>query len=164
MRAPDVQFVAIIFADGSLGIMQFVVREFAQGGGVQLEREPTDEAIGIEIMRSAFDSEPVSWRRISAGDVPREREFRSAWTDDGRVIVHDLSRARSIHLVRLRAERDERLRLLDSDWMRATGQRRAGEADGIEAQRQALRDMPTTLAPALSAAQTIAELKAIRLP
>lgn len=73
------QHVALTFADGSLGVMQYL-------------REPTDEAIQAEIDRSVFGQPVVSWRRISLDDLPKSRENRDAWRDDGRTIVVDPTR------------------------------------------------------------------------
>ena len=164
MKAPAVVFVAIAFADDSVGIMQFVTRGYQSNGTVQFEREPTDANIGAEIMRSAFDEAklpPKSWRRINAADVPSDRSYRDAWTDDGRAIVHDMPKARAIHLARLRKQRDARLAELDGPWMRATGQRDTAEADRVEAERQELRDLPSRIASALDAAETVDALKQV---
>lgn len=92
---------------------------------------------------------------------PVDRSYRNAWVDDGQAIVHDMPKARAIHLTRLRKQRDAALDALDGPWMRAMGQDNKAEAARIEAERQALRDMPVTLAPAIAAAATLDELKAV---
>lgn len=52
-------------------------------------REATDEAIQAEIDKSAFAQPIVSWRRITSNDLPKSRENRDAWRDDGKVIAVD---------------------------------------------------------------------------
>jgi len=122
-------------------------------------RPATDANIAAELARSMPGSPP--WRRITRADLPTDREFRNAWSDDGRAIGHDMSKARGLHLERLRADRVPRLEALDREWSRATGQKRTAEATRIEAERQALRDMPTRVQPALDAAQTIGDLRTV---
>lgn len=161
MRAPDTVFIAITFDDGSVGIMQFVTAEYNDKGLARWQRVATDEAIGVEIMRSAFEHVPVSWKRISKDDVPTDRAYRDAWVESGGAITHDMPKARALHLTRLREKRDRRLAALDGPWMRAVGQGDKVEADRIETERQALRDLPQTLAPQLSAAQSVDELKLV---
>jgi len=105
-------------------------------------------------------SQPVSYRLISDFALPEDRTYRGAWRDDGAgaQIVHDMGKAREIHLAGVRRARAAKLEGLDRDWMRATGQGKKRDADVIEAKRQALRDLPTTLG--VEDAKTIDELKA----
>lgn len=38
----------------------------------------------------------ISYREITAADVPADRTFRDAWTDSGSGITHDMSKCREI--------------------------------------------------------------------
>lgn len=169
----DEQLVAITFDDGSVGIMSLILDPRLPMGTVRYgwdektgERTPTDQAINAEIARSSFDRQPIGWRRLnSRAEVPSDRTYRDAWTDSMRQgIIHDMGKARALHLGFLRVERAGVMEQLDRDFTRALGQKRPTEADAIEAKRQALRDMPVTLGPAIEAAQTVNDLKLIRLP
>lgn len=161
-------FVAITFADDSVGVMGFVVAEYPEGEAVaRWVREPTLKAIDEEIARTSFgpNKPPVTgWRYLDESTVPADRTFRDAWVDDGRAIIHDMPKARDICLARLRLERNKKLDALDNDWMRASGQKDAAEADAVEAKRQELRDFPADIAAALAAAKDVEALKAIALP
>jgi hypothetical protein len=69
-----------------------------------------------------------------------------------------MTKAMGVHLGAVRAMRAVALDQLDRDWMRATGRSETKEAKRIEAERQALRDLPTTLG--VEDASTTEELKA----
>jgi hypothetical protein len=56
-----------------------------------------------------------------------------------------MDKARILHMERIRQARKSEFTRLDAEWMRATGQKDASLADQIEAERQALRDMPQTV-------------------
>jgi hypothetical protein len=101
--------------------------------------------------------QPIGYRAISDADIPADRTYRNAWTDDGSVIRHDMPKARDLHIQRVRRARGLRLEDLDAKWMRASGQKKQNEADEIESQRQTLRDLPMTLK--VEEAQTIEDLK-----
>jgi len=125
-------------------------------------REPVDAAVFGEIAR-AFTTgpQPVRYRRLQPGELPADRTFRDALTDNGSKLGYDMARARALHLRRLRVARAPKLDQLDRDWMRATGQGDKKEADRVEAERQRLRDLPATLG--VESATTIDELKALGL-
>ena len=98
----------------------------------------------------------------TVADIPIDRTFRDAWERDlvGAVPIRtDMPQARMIHMGRIRAARDAKLKTLDGPWMRAIGQGNTTEAARIEAQRQTLRDIPQTLD--LTTAATPDDLKAI---
>jgi hypothetical protein len=93
--------------------------------------------------------------------VPSDRMFREAWEDDGKGIVVNMPKARSIHLDRLREKRKGILAKLDVEWGRAMAKNNKTLADTIEAKRQKLRDMPQAVESDLDAANTPDELKLI---
>lgn len=168
---PKSIYVAISRSDGSLSIMAYLV--MARGhvlpkGGAWLNektgiwtRRATDELIAEEVQK-ACDSTPehgaaVSWRVVKPGEVPADRTYRDALTDDGKKIQHDMPRAREVHRQHIRKRRATVLRELDGQWMRATGRGNAAEAKRIEGERQKWRDMPADAR--IEAAQTVEELK-----
>jgi len=166
MARIEQQYIAITFADDTVGIMGFVVAEYFEDrtSGARWTQAATHEAITKEINRTAFDAWkfPVKgYRLIEPSEIPTDRAYRNAWVDTGAAVEHDMAKARRLHLERLRAERAALLPALDAQWMRATGQKNGKEADDVEAKRQALRDFPQTIAAALAAATNIDELKTI---
>lgn len=161
-----IQFVALTFDDGSLGVMQFVLDPNVPSG-VALpgydpqtgRREATDAAIQAEVDRSLFEPRVVvSWRRVAAADVPLDRTYRNAWRDTGTVLDHDLAKARAIHRDYIREARAPLFASLDADYMQADEQANLLEKQRIAGLRQALRDAPQD--PRIDAATTITELKA----
>lgn len=123
----------------------------------------------IHAGRSAEDILFLAWTRLPSTavaprivedtEIPADRTFRQAWTDTGSAIVCDMPKARTIHLDRIRAARQPELDRLDREWMKAVGQKNQAAADSIEAQRQALRDLPQTLP--VASAQTSEALKSV---
>lgn len=152
---PEVQFIAITQADGSLAVMQFVTKGLLDQTTV-FEREATDEAIEAEIAKSQIEAS--SWRRIEPSDVPKDRTFREAWRDTGKIEI-DMPSARNIHRERLRALRAPKLAALDVEYQRADEAGNAANKKAIAARKQALRDV--TKDPAIDAAATPEELAAI---
>jgi hypothetical protein len=162
MYPPKVQFIALSFADGSVGIMQFVVQQYHQrSGAVMWEQLPTKAAVDAEVARSSFDHPVKAWRFIEPSEVPPDRTFRNAWRDSGKAIVHDMDKAREHVLKTVRKHRGPKLDALDRDWMRAFGKGDKAETARIEAQRQKLRDLPQSLDKPLKAASSVDELKAL---
>lgn len=88
---------------------------------------------------------------------PDDRTFRDAWRLNGKGLEVDMDRARVIHMGRIRRARDAKLPALDVQFTRAQGRKDAAAADAVEAQRQTLRDLPTTFD--LSKASTPDELR-----
>ena len=103
----------------------------------------------------------VSFKQIDPGIIPQDRTFRVAWRFNGDAIDHDMTKARNIKRDQLRAERAPLLVALDIDYQRADERGDASEKVRIAGRKQALRD--ATANPAIEAAQTPDELKAIRL-
>lgn len=93
--------------------------------------------------------------------MPAKDEFRDALTWRDNALVHDMDRAREIRTDQLRAERAPMLAALDVDYMRADETGDATAKARIAARKQALRDV--TKAPALAAAATLDDLRAVRL-
>ena len=103
----------------------------------------------------------VSWRILKRDEIPVDRSFRGAWRD-GKVSVDvDMPTAREIHRDHLRTLRAPLLAQLDTEYMRADEAGDKAEKARIVVQKQALRD--ATANPAIDAARTPEELKAIQL-
>jgi hypothetical protein len=164
------QKIAIARADGTIAVMDFVtvgrgdVLPFGAQWADRAEgwwmREATPENIEQEIGRSgSYLGQVTGHRKISDADIPADRTFRGAWRDRGGKLEVDMPVAREIHRDHLRVARSVKLMQLDGEWMKATGQKKDGDADAIEAQRKALRDMPSD--PRIEAATTPEELKAV---
>lgn len=158
---PEYIQIAITTVDGKLIIMSFVTKDYVSEGIINWEREASDENINAEILKAGIDS--ASWRIIEESEIPTDRSFRDAWTDVNDVLTHDMAKVREIHLARLRIQRNALLEEKDKDWMRAMGQNNTTEAETVEAERQALRDFPETIASSLASATTVEEVKLIQI-
>lgn len=159
MKAPEQVRIAITFDNGSVGIMQFVTREYMKDGSTRWVRAATEETVAVEIARSSYDAKPVSFRIMDAlEELPEDRYFRNAWRDDGAISV-DMPKAREIHRDRLRALRKPVLADLDVAYMRAQEASDTKAAADVVAQKDALRDC--TDDPRIDAATTPDELRAV---
>lgn len=97
---------------------------------------------------------------IEAADQPI-RAFRNAWRQTGAQAPRtDMSLARAIKTDQIRVERDTRLALEDTAYMRADETGDTAEKARIAVKKQALRDLPATIQPLLSAAATPKTLEA----
>ncbi len=107
--------------------------------------------------------QPVKWTVIQLAQLPASREYRDAWMHDGTTVTHDLAKAKTIALTKIRRAREIALAALDGQWMRAMGKGdTAAGAVAIEAQRQVLRDQPAAFLAATANATTIEEIHAAR--
>jgi len=127
-------------------------------------RPPTDAVILQEVSR-AFAAKPVmGYRRIEPSEIPADRSYRNALRDSGEgPLEFDMPKARELHLGKLKRERVGKMAELDIEFIRHVT-RDGKKAEAIEAQKQALRDMPQTLEPVLEACATVDELKRVTLP
>lgn len=162
--------IAITLSNGEVAIMRFIT--LGRGGHLPQgatwvradhgvwSRDSNNENIAYEVAKTfaGHEEQPLNWRIISEADVPEDRTYRGAWTDDGKAIVHDLEKAREIHRGMLRAVRAPKLAALDVAYQRADEDGSLSEKAGVASQKQVLRDL--TDDPAIDAAQTIDELKA----
>jgi hypothetical protein len=140
-------------ADGGLAIVRPVA-----------EPEPGEAAAAFlaRLAAMAVPADALDVRVMPAADVPADRRFRAAWrlAADGAIAI-DMGVARAIQLARVRAARDRRLATLDGPMLRALDQGDVATLDALKARRQALRDLPETLAPSIEAACDPAALGAI---
>jgi hypothetical protein len=162
-RPPDMIHVAITMPDESVAIMGFVTVEYSPAGEIRYERLATADAIDAEILKTFpglfGETSLPRWRFVTAADVPRDRSYRNAWRDNGTAIYHDIEHARSLHRDLLRAQRAQRFAQLDLAYMRADERGDAEEKSRIAREKQRLRDI--TKHPAIDAAATVEELKAV---
>lgn len=149
--------IRLVFADGSVQIMQIVMDD---GRGIKRFTLTQDDII-TEIHR-AFGpgARPVSHAVMAWADLPTDRTYRDAWTVVDDQIGYDMAKAREIHKDRLRTERAPKLAELDIAYLQALEAGNTKAQQDIAAQKQALRDV--TDDPAIEAAAGIATLKAVR--
>lgn len=95
---------------------------------------------------------------VEAAVVPADITFRDAWSFDGKQFGVKMDEAKEIWRDRLRKEREPLLAALDVEFIRAL--EAGADTKAIAAEKQRLRDV--TALPAIDAAQTPDELKAIR--
>lgn len=101
----------------------------------------------------------LPYRITDKTNIPNDRTFRNAWTDDNpteTVDVH-IEKARDIHMNKIRELRNKKLEQLDLKYMRADEAGNTQLKQQIAAQKQALRDIPQNFD--LATAQTPEELK-----
>ena len=115
--------------------------------------------------QEAWDKLPqdaINPRFVDASEIPTDRSYRNGWKDNGVAIRHDMPKCRNLHRQKLRELRAPKFLKLDADYLRADELGDAAEKSRIASQKQALRDI--TAHPAIDAATTIEELKAITIP
>src|SRR3546814_3685474 len=93
-----------------------------------------EEGLAAVIAKSA-PADATDAEIVDAGEVPQDRTFRNAWAKNGRSIVHDMGKARAIHMARIRAARDKELTRLDIEQLKG---------NDVAAEKQRLRDLPAT--------------------
>lgn len=82
---------------------------------------------------------------LSPSDIPSHRKFRNAWIRplSKQGIEVDVSKAKEIHLDRIRRMRDKKLKDLDVEMLKnITNSKKLKE---IDAEKQLLRDIPQTI-------------------
>lgn len=160
-----IQFVAITFNDGSVGVMQFVLDPNLMPGAQAVglgpktgRRYATNKAIQSEIDRSVWNVGlvPVSWRRIDRSDLPATRAYRNAWRDNGAGIAHCMATAREIHRQHLRQWRGPRLQALDVEYQRADERNDDAAKSRVGSLKQQLRDC--TKDPKIDACESVQDL------
>lgn len=115
--------------------------------------------IAEEIKRMPYPDEIVSYHRITTADLPTTREYRNGWQHDGTTISHNMVKCRELHREKMRAAREPKLEALDIEYVRADEAGDAAKKKDIAARKQVLRDV--TADPAIAAAKTVDELKAV---
>lgn len=156
MTDGSVRFGRISLEDGTLtsGIQRRIA------GGL------SEAAAIAEVAEKDKPPGTLSWRLGDSTELPAgqadgtyDKTFIGAMEDTGAIVTVNLTKARPIHMDRIRGVRGERLASLDDDWMRAFGRKDTILAGAIEAERETLRNIPQTFD--LTAATTPDALKAL---
>jgi len=87
---------------------------------------------------------PGATARIEDVAFPVDRRFRNAWTRGAGNIEVDMPKARTIHMDRIRVERDKALAQNDTDFAIAQKGRNVADENRIIAEAQVLKDIPQT--------------------
>lgn len=91
----------------------------------------------------------LSYRIINTSELPTDRTYRNAWTDEYPTNTVDVNmvKARVLHMEKIRKARDAKLKVLDVETMKGIN---------VQAAKQILRDLPATVDLSVS---TVEELK-----
>jgi len=89
-----------------------------------------------EVAKTAV-AKGVDYKIINDNQLPVDRVFRDAWTMTG----IDLEKAKDIWMNKIRVVRDEMLKELDVQWIRAMENGETKTAGDIAAKKQQLRDV-----------------------
>lgn len=111
---------------------------------------PTGAVDLAAVLTRDLPADAVDWYECDASDIPPDRTFRDAWKIEGGKPAVDMSKARTIHMDRIRKVRDRELAKLDVEQLKGRD---------VAAQKQKLRDIPQTFD--LTVAATPDELKAL---
>lgn len=115
--------------DGSIAIMTLV--------------EGADKEFAIKNFKDSHpDGFYVDYFEFN-GKLPLSREFRDAWTHDGKDVTIDATKAKDINLRRVRNARNVLLEGLDKEQLRYMSD--ADKLKELEAKKQVLRDLPANL-------------------
>ncbi len=98
----------------------------------------------------------ISSRLIEEQDLPQDREFRDAWTDDlpTNTVDINIEKAQEIKRNKFRILREPLLKQLDIDYQKADEEGSLSKKKEISSKKQALRDITNLVLP-----KTINELK-----
>jgi hypothetical protein len=165
----DYTRVAITLDDGTVALMSFITHgrgsilpygaEWSKTPGYWV-RPATDDNIFQEISRAhAVGPQPVKYRIVDESEIPADRTFRNALVDKGGKLMHDMDKAKELHRAKIRRHRVALFAENDLALMTAMADGDKPAIAAAKARRQELRDAPAN--PAIDAAQTTEELKAI---
>lgn len=139
-------------------------------GGTTIKRitneiDPTPENIEAELAKRPHMFAGATWEIVPNDycDENTDRTYRNAWkhTKGSGKPDHDMPKAREIHRVYLRKARLAEFCRLDNEYRLADEAGDVKTKKEIGALRQKFRDV--TVDPRIEAAQTVEELKALRL-
>ena len=136
----------IIYTDPNDGGLRIITPAYQDGAR---PRGDTDEAL---INRVIAQSIPVgtTYRIVSVDaysaevTAAGERTFRGAWEDTDGAVQVNMTRARVIHMDRIRVVRNAELVAKDITFMRAVEAGDASAQSTIGTEKQVLRDIPAT--------------------
>jgi hypothetical protein len=163
MTKPEVQTVAVRQAGGGVTVMRVVE------GFEPITPDYVNYLIGQHIAGGNWvgDHAPVDWEFVPNDyvDENTDRTYRNAWVHEhGKAQKkpnHDMPKAREIQRVYLRKARMAEFCRLDNEYRIADEAGDVALKTELARQRQAFRDV--TEDPRIEAAQTVEELKTLRL-
>ena len=117
-----------------------------------------DQAIAAIIAKDIPENKRASAIVIDKSQVPN-RKFRDAWKQESSSVVEDMTKARAIHLDRIRVYRNAELVKEDIAFQRALEADSASDKAGVIAKKETLRNLPSTFN--LSGATNGTELDAL---
>ena len=141
--------------DGVLLVVRPVINTFGEVEGFTEEQAE-------QRAWSKLPVDAINPRFADNSEIPTERNFRDAWVDNAIEISIDMTKARDIHLERIRVKRNAELSKLDIQAIKAQDTDDLETLAQIRARKQELRDLPETLASALFSASSVDELEAIK--
>jgi hypothetical protein len=99
-------------------------------------------------------------RIITYDDIPKDRVFRNAWTDEHPTptVDVDIEKAKNIHMDRIRVIRNKELEATDKEFIKALS--KGEDTTELTAKKQKLRDIPQDIEPTVSNCATVEELLA----
>lgn len=111
-------------------------------GGVSVVY-PTGE-VTLETVLSQIPESALNVRVADVKDLPKDREYREAWTDEnpGPQVDVCMETAKEIHMERIRYARNAKLKELDGVQLRHLGE--PSRLHEVNVQKQKLRDLPAT--------------------
>jgi hypothetical protein len=80
----------------------------------------------------------ADYRIVEENELPDDPEFWAAWTIDCKV---DIKKAKEVWRSKMRLVRDQKLKALDIEWMKAMENGEVKVASSIAAKKQMLRDV-----------------------
>tara|TARA_R100000995_G_scaffold15148_1_gene5908 strand:- start:3173 stop:3652 length:480 start_codon:yes stop_codon:yes gene_type:complete len=117
-----------------------------------------DEAIAAIIAKDIPDDKQSSAIIIDKSQVP-DRKFRDSWKQESSSVVEDMTKARAIHMDRIRVYRNAELAKEDINYQIALEQDNNSKKNSVASKKQMLRDIPSTFN--LSGATNGTELDAL---
>lgn len=113
----------------------------AYGDRLRPKGETEDELLTRVAVRSIPTGTP--FEIVDEPAVPTDRTYRNAWEWKNKIEVN-MPKARGIHMDRIRAVRNDKLKEKDTEFMKAFEARDAALQAQIAAEKQVLRDIPQT--------------------
>ena len=132
-------YIVLKYSDGSVAIRGHMSPSY-------LARHSDDRTAALnQLMAEKVPLQnPDAVATIADITLPERDYLRNSWTFDGSNVVHDMTKARAIHLVEIRRVRDEELVKLDVPWMKAVEAGDTSTQATLQTQKQTLRDIPAT--------------------
>jgi hypothetical protein len=165
--SPDIKTVAVSRVDGGVTVLRVIENEYGPDGEIRKHHEVTQDYVERLIAKYNWQGPlaPVSWEFVPNDyiDDNTDTSYRNAWKHNkgGKKPDHDMVKARELQRIHLRKARFVEFCRLDNEY------RIADEAGDVKAKREigALRQKfrDVTAHPNIEAAQTVDELKKLRL-